>query len=47
MPSSGAMKMKDAVFKIPGQSSGAGPDFASAAPINPPISACDELDGMP
>ena len=47
MPSSGATKMNAAVFKIPGQSNGAIPAFVSPAPIKPPISACDELDGMP
>jgi hypothetical protein len=47
MPSSGETKMKAAVFRMPGASSGATPALATVAPINPPISACDELDGMP
>ena len=46
-PSSGEMKMNDAVFRIPGHSSGALPAFATAGPIMPPMSACDELEGMP
>ena len=41
------MKMNDAVLMMPGASSGAVPALASAAPIMPPMSACEELDGMP
>ena len=44
MPSKGEIKMNDAVLRIPGHSSGVTPAFATAAPIMPPISACDELD---
>ena len=47
IPSIGEMKMKAAVLSIPGASSGPVPDLASVAPIIPPISACEELDGMP
>ena len=47
MPSSGEMKMNAAVLKMPGASSGPVPALAMVAPIMPPISACDELDGMP
>ena len=47
MPSSGETKMKIAVLMMPGASSGAVPALAIVAPIMPPISACDELDGMP
>ena len=47
MPSSGEMTMNAAVLRMPGQSSGAVPALTSAAPIMPPISACDELDGIP
>ena len=46
-PSSGEMKMNATVFSSPSQLSDPQPDFASAAPTRPPISACDELDGMP
>src|ERR1700758_2573739 len=46
-PSSGEMKMNATVFMRPSKLSEAQPDFASAAPTRPPISACDELDGMP
>ena len=47
MPSSGEMKMNIAVLMMPGASSGAVPALAIVAPIMPPISACEELDGMP
>jgi hypothetical protein len=46
-PSSGEMTMNDAVFKIPARATALKPAFATADPIMPPISACDELDGMP
>ena len=47
MPSIGETMMNDAVLMMPGASSGAVPAAASAAPIMPPMSACEELDGMP
>ena len=47
MPSSGETMMNTAVFTMPGISSGAVPALAIVAPIMPPISACDELEGMP
>ena len=47
MPSIGEITMKLAVLMMPGQSNGAVPALTSAAPIMPPISACEELDGMP
>ena len=47
MPSSGETMMNAAVLMMPGASSGAVPALASAAPIMPPMSACEELDGMP
>ena len=47
MPSSGETKMNAAVLRMPGASSGPVPALAMVAPIMPPISACDELDGMP
>lgn len=46
-PSSGEMKMNATVFNSPSMFSELQPDFASAAPTRPPISACDELDGIP
>ena len=46
-PSSGEMKRKATVFIKPSTLSDPQPDLASAAPTSPPISACDELDGMP
>ncbi len=46
-PRSGATKMNAAVFRMPGASSGSAPALARVAPIMPPMSACDELDGMP
>ncbi len=47
MPSSGATKMNTVVRMMPGISSGATPALAMAAPIMPPISACEPLLGMP
>src|ERR1700712_2835397 len=46
-PSSGEMKMNDTVLSRPSILTAPQPDFAHAEPIRPPISACDELDGMP
>ncbi len=39
--------MNATVFRMPGQISGPAPALASTAPTMPPMSACDELDGMP
>ena len=47
MPSSGETKMNDAVLMMPAAISGAVPALAIAAPIMPPMSACEELDGIP
>ncbi len=47
MPSTGEMKMKETVRTMPFITSGSTPALAIVAPIMPPISACDELDGMP
>ena len=47
MPSIGETMMNAAVLMMPGASSGAMPAFETAAPIMPPMSACDELDGIP
>ena len=41
------MKMKTTVLPMPAQISAPVPALASAAPTNPPIRACEELDGMP
>src|ERR1700754_3584347 len=46
-PSSGEIKINATVFSNPLRFSSVQPDFASAAPTTPPISACDELDGIP
>ena len=46
-PSSGEMTMKATVFQMPPATSASGPALATTAPAMPPISACDELDGMP
>ena len=46
-PSIGEMTMNAVVLRMPGASSGAVPALAIAAPIMPPISACEELEGMP
>ena len=47
MPSSGAMKMNATVFRSPAAISDQVPALATAAPTSPPISACEEDDGMP
>jgi hypothetical protein len=39
--------MKSTVLPTPEAISGPVPDLAMTAPTMPPISACDELDGMP
>lgn len=41
------MNMNATVFPIPFHTSAPGPAFTRAAPIMPPISACDELVGRP
>jgi hypothetical protein len=46
-PSRGATRMNAATRMIPEPISASTPAFATVAPIRPPISACDELDGMP
>src|SRR5438105_12051678 len=47
MPSSGATRMNSPVFRSVGTTSTLGPAAATAAPANPPTSACDEEDGIP
>src|SRR5882672_5283921 len=44
-PMNGATKMNAPIFNNPAGTSAFGPPAASAAPANPPTSACDELDG--
>ena len=39
--------MNSTVFHTPAAISEPAPAFAITAPTMPPISACDELDGMP
>ena len=46
-PSSGESTMAAAVLRKPLAINVSTPPFATAAPDNPPISAWDELDGMP
>ena len=46
-PSNGDKKMNATVFAMPDDTSDPVPDLASAAPISPPISACDDDDGIP
>src|SRR5260370_41068328 len=46
-PSSGEIKINETVLSKPSMFNEPHPDFAHAEPINPPISACDELGGMP
>ncbi len=46
-PSSGDTRMNAATFRMPEAIIASAPAFATVAPISPPISACDELDGMP
>ena len=46
-PSSGETRMKTTVFQMPAPIREPVPAFAITAPTMPPISACDELDGMP
>src|SRR5689334_15147217 len=46
-PSTGEMKMKTTVFRIPPAISEPVPLLAITAPTMPPMRACDELDGMP
>src|SRR5919197_644286 len=43
----GARAEKATLWTAPCQATPFEPDWASAAPIRPPISACDELDGRP
>ena len=46
-PSNGEIRMNATVLSKPLATSDPVPDLATAAPTKPPISACDELDGMP
>jgi hypothetical protein len=46
-PTIGARTMKTAVLASPDGMSAPGPALAVAAPAKPPISAWEELDGMP
>src|ERR671930_2438049 len=47
-PSTGEARAgKATLWTTPCQATPFEPDWASAAPIRPPISACDELDGRP
>src|SRR5437867_2611273 len=46
-PSAGDTKMNNTVFQMPAPISAPAPVLAITAPTMPPISACDELDGMP
>ena len=46
-PISGETKMKAIVFSSPAGISAQVPALATAAPTRPPISACDDEDGMP
>src|SRR5687768_15703400 len=46
-PRVGEMKMKITVFQMPVATSAPAPAFAMTAPQMPPISACEELLGMP
>ena len=43
----GEINMKDTVFMIPCNTNDAEPALIKADPINPPISACEELVGNP
>ena len=47
MPSNGEMRMKDTVLMIPPEIRAEGPVLAKAAPIKPPINACDDDEGIP
>jgi hypothetical protein len=46
-PSKGEMKMNATVFRIPAGISAQVPALATPAPTSPPISACDDDEGMP
>jgi hypothetical protein len=46
-PNNGDMKIKRIVLKIPDHTKALNPAFGMHAPIKPPMSACDELDGIP
>ena len=46
-PSSGEMKMNATVLRMPADTSAPAPALAMTAPTMPPMSACDELLGMP
>src|SRR3954468_7851959 len=46
-PSAGEMKMNATVFRMPAGMSAQIPALATPAPTRPPISACDDDEGMP
>ena len=46
-PMSGEMKMKSTVLPTPEATREEKPAFATAAPMSPPINACDEDEGRP
>jgi len=46
-PSRGEMKMKATILKMPLATSAPAPVLAITAPTMPPMSACEELLGMP
>ncbi len=46
-PSSGEMKMKATVLRMPAGISAQPPALATPAPTSPPIKACDDDEGMP
>ena len=46
-PSNGEITMNATTLMSPLDTSDPAPALAMAAPTSPPISACDELDGMP
>ncbi len=46
-PSVGETRMKATVFQTPAPISASSPALAVTEPTMPPISACEELDGMP
>ncbi len=47
MPTIGEMKMNATVLRMPAGINAQLPPLATAAPTRPPISACDDDDGMP
>src|SRR5688500_12130675 len=47
MPTSGARKINSTVFNIGSGLTDKKPELAMAAPANPPMSVCDEEEGIP